>query len=137
MSRPALLIPLLMLCAQAAAQEPKPDCANQITQLDMNLCAAMDFDKADAELNEVWKDAREVARQLDRDISDTSLKGAEKSLLDAQRAWIGYRDGSCALAGWEARGGSMEPMLVSSCLETMTKARTTELRAFIGENKNE
>ena len=48
-----------------------------------------------------------------------------------QRGWIAYRDGQCELYGFEARGGSMEPMLVSGCKADMTRARTKELREFI------
>ena len=51
------------------------------------------------------------------------LKGADKALLAAQRAWIAYRDSQCELAGFEARGGSMEPMLVSGCLADLTRKR--------------
>ena len=59
------------------------------------------------------------------------LAVADGALRAAQRAWIGYRDGQCTLVGFEARGGTMEPMLVSGCKATLTRARTKELRDFI------
>ena len=34
------------------------DCENAMAQLDMNICAHEDFEAADAELNAVWKEAR-------------------------------------------------------------------------------
>ena len=55
--------------------------------------------------------------------------GAVDALKRAQRSWIGYRDGQCELAGFEARGGSMEPMLVSGCLADLTRKRTAELKS--------
>ncbi|MNT91411.1 hypothetical protein D3C72_2325040 [compost metagenome] len=62
--------------------------------------------------------------------------GAEEALKKAQRAWIGYRDGQCELAGFEARGGSMEPMLVSGCLAQLTTTRTEELKALLEPTEN-
>ena len=101
-----------------------------MAQQDMNNCAASDYEAADAELNAVWKQARAVAKDLDAELSD-DLKGADKALLAGQRGWIAYRDGQCELAGFEARGGSMEPMLVSGCLADLTRKRTQELKQFI------
>jgi len=120
---------LLGLAAPAAAED-EIDCENAMAQQDMNICAYRDFEAADAELNTVWKDAREAAKESDAELPD-ELKGADKALLAAQRAWIGYRDAQCELAGFEARGGSMEPMFVSGCKAELTRARTKELKAFV------
>ena len=106
------------------------DCANAITQLEMNLCAAREYQAADTELNTVWKDARAAARYADAEQSE-DLRGADEALLAGQRGWLAYRDGQCKLAGFDARGGSMEPMLVSSCLADLTRKRTQELKDFI------
>ena len=114
----------------AAIAQDDIDCANAMAQQEMNYCAAKEFEAADAELNAFWKDARAKTRQLDAEQSD-DLKGADKALVAAQRGWIAYRDGHCALYGFEARGGSMEPMLVSGCMAELTRARMKELREFI------
>lgn len=113
------------------AQEKAIDCENAMAQQEMNFCALQDFEKADKELNDIWKEARAAARALDEEEPDETLRGAERELVAAQRGWIAYRDGSCNLAGWEAHGGSMEPMLISGCLAELTRKRTTELREFI------
>lgn len=42
-------------------------------------------------------------------------------------AWVSFRDANCEAAGFQARGGTMEPMLVSSCLADMSKKRAEEL----------
>jgi uncharacterized protein YecT (DUF1311 family) len=123
---------LLALAAAApAAAQDDIDCKNPMAQQDMNFCAEKDFEAADAELNAAWKDARKTARDLDDELMD-ELKGADKALLAAQRAWIAYRDRQCELEGFEARGGSMEPMLVSGCMAELTRARTKQLKTFIG-----
>jgi uncharacterized protein YecT (DUF1311 family) len=106
------------------------DCANAMAQQEMNICAQRDFEAADTELNAVWKDARAAAKDADAEQPD-DLKGADDSLLAAQRGWLTYREAQCKLAGFEARGGSMEPMLVSGCLADLTRKRIDELKQFI------
>ena len=123
----ALLVPLM---GGASAEDQQIDCNDAMAQQDMNICAHRDFEVADAELNAAWKEARDAAKEMDAEQSE-DLKGAVAALLAAQRGWIAYRDGECDLAGFEARGGSMEPMLVSSCLADVTRARTNELKKFI------
>jgi uncharacterized protein YecT (DUF1311 family) len=126
---PAVLVMSLAVMPRAWAQDDV-DCANAMAQQDMNFCAAKDYEAADAEMNAVWKDARAATKDLDAELSD-DLKGAEAALLAAQRGWLAYRDGQCEVAGFEARGGSMEPMLVSGCLADLTRKRTQELKEFI------
>jgi uncharacterized protein YecT (DUF1311 family) len=48
--------------------------------------------------------------------------------VTAQRAWVAFRDANCALSGFQARGGSMEPMLIASCRAEMSAKRAEELR---------
>lgn len=126
-----LFITLLVLApVPALAQEEDIDCNNAMAQQDMNHCAWLDFEAADAELNAVWKEAKAAAKAMDVEFEEP-MKGAEKALIAGQRGWIAYRDGQCELAGWEAHGGSMEPMLVSGCMAELTRARTKELKDFI------
>lgn len=115
---------------QATAQEqaaPEPDCKAPVTQSDMNECAARDSQAADKDLNAQYKQTREAVRNLDRDLDD-ALKGAEKALVEAQRAWVTFRDADCRLQGFQARGGTMEPLLVSSCLADKSRERTKQLK---------
>lgn len=107
------------------------DCDNAQTQMDMNICADKDYQQADKALNAAYKKAVAAAREMDDNVKDMgeAYVGAVDALKRAQRAWIGYRDGQCEFAGFEARGGSMEPMLVSGCLADLTRKRTDELKA--------
>ncbi len=131
--RYAIAACLLVVAAAPAGAQEDLDCENAVAQVELNICADQDYQKADAELNKVWKEARRTAKEVDADQPSNEMKGAEAALLAAQRAWITYRDRNCELAGFDARGGSMEPMLVSGCLAEMTRARTKELRSFTGE----
>jgi uncharacterized protein YecT (DUF1311 family) len=126
-----ILVFAFFLAAVPAHAEDQIDCANAVAQMELNMCAYQDFEKADAELNAVWKEAKTSAGEMDSQQDEESMKGAAKALLAALRGWIAYRDGACELSGWEAHGGSMEPMVVSGCLAQMTRARTKELQDFL------
>jgi len=52
-------------------------------------------------------------------------------LLEAQRAWLVYRDAQCRLEGYSLLGGSAQPMIVSGCLAMLTRQRTQELRDLV------
>lgn len=130
----ALLL-LAVVAAPAFAQdgESRVDCADPVTQQDMNDCANRDFEAADAELNAVYKQAMAAMRKTDAEMADLNgaYAGAVEALKKAQRGWVAYRDGTCTLAGFEARGGSMEPMLVSGCLAETTRKRTADLKDLV------
>lgn len=134
---PALSL-LLCCTAPANAQQPEPDCRKAVSQMDLNICADQDYPAADAELNKTYRLVVAAMQATDKELGDidAAYAGALEALKKAQRAWIGYRDGQCELAGFEARGGSMEPMLVSGCLTELTRKRTAELKELMESAEN-
>ncbi len=118
----------LLLSASAQAQET-PDCKDPQMQTDMTICAGLAFDEADKTLNEAYRKAIASAKEMDGYL-EGDLKGAEKALRDAQRAWVPFRDKACESYGFLARGGSMEPMLVANCMTKLTRNRIEELEEF-------
>ena len=108
-----------------AQEESQVDCENAMAQSDMNFCANKDYEAADKELNAVYRKTVATMKDTDKDLGaiNENYVGAVDALND-------YRDGQCELAGFEARGGSMEPMLVSGCLADLTKKRTAELKGL-------
>ncbi|UYZ08905.1 lysozyme inhibitor LprI family protein [Agrobacterium salinitolerans] len=108
-----------------AAQEP--NCKEPQTQADMTICAGKDYEKADKQLNVDYQKLRKLLVERDK-AADADGKGAADALVTAQRAWVAFRDANCALSGFQARGGSMEPMLISSCLAEMSTKRADDLR---------
>ncbi|HEX8117672.1 MAG TPA: lysozyme inhibitor LprI family protein, partial [Pyrinomonadaceae bacterium] len=75
------------------------------------------FKEADARLNRVYK---ELASKLEGD--------APGRLKLVEIAWTKYRDDNCDFEASRFEGGSMRPLIYSSCMERMTRARTAELR---------
>lgn len=129
----SLLLPLLM---QAA--EPLPNCdkkeADEGVQPAMNQCAWRDFRIADDELNAQWKITAAAMKERDaewatfKEANDTRL-GWFDSLLEAQRAWLRYRDAHCGMDRYAPISwGSMEPMLVAFCMRGLTQDRTQQLK---------
>lgn len=106
-----------------------PNCAEPITQADMTQCAWRDFKVADTALNAQWKVTLDAMKQADRVTSmQDGRPGYAAALLKAQRAWLVFRDAQCLSEGYEARGGSMESMLVGGCRAELTRQRTAQLK---------
>jgi uncharacterized protein YecT (DUF1311 family) len=122
------MMALLLLAAQSAA-----NCANPQTQLEMTTCAGQDFQKADAALNAQWKRTAARMKALDVDPVKDGRPSYSQALLVAQRAWLAYRDAHCRSAGYYARGGSMEPMLVATCRAELTRERARQLKELTAE----
>lgn len=125
------LVMTALICITAGISMPvaaqEPDCKEPQTQADMTICAGKDYEKADKELNVAYQKLRKLLIERDK-AADADGKGATDALVTAQRAWVAFRDANCALAGFQARGGSMEPMLISSCLTETSGKRAEELR---------
>lgn len=110
--------------------------ADKGIQIEMNICAYHEFVAADAALNSQWKltaDAMKLRDENFESVYDDRL-GYFQSLLEAQLAWLTFRDAHCRSEGYYARGGSLEPLLVSTCKTGLTEARTEQLAALIGDN---
>jgi uncharacterized protein YecT (DUF1311 family) len=131
---------ILMLCgcvllqdAPASGEDVRDvDCNNAMTQVDMNQCAAEDYRKADAAMNAQWAETRAAMLAWDRATPPSDDNGAAKRLLASQRAWLAFRDAACDVEGYSVEGGSMQPLVISSCLAALTTRRTEELKSLVG-----
>jgi len=99
------------------------DCSRLTTQMELNQCAGANDKSADTALNTLY-------RQLMAGETDGAVK---QRLIEAERAWIAYRDKECAYqVGPQQDGGSIWPMEMSNCLEQLTAARIAELSKLRG-----
>ncbi len=122
---------LIFALALAAAQVVE-SCENPITQTDMNICAAQDLAKADAELNLQWAETAKLLKATDRDSGEKP--GEFETALEAQRAWLKYRRAHCTGVAFYARGGSMESMLYGHCASKLTRERSKQLAELTQTN---
>ena len=118
---------LALGAAGAHAQTPPAyhvtDCNGLTTQMELDQCAGANDKSADTALNTLY-------RQLMAQETDAAGK---QRLVEAERAWIAYRDKECAYqVGPQQDGGSIWPMEKSNCLEQLTAARIAELSKLRG-----
>lgn len=125
----AMLCGCVLLVDGPAVSEDAPDvdCSKAETQMDMNFCAAKDYEAADKALNAQWLLTKAM---MDRVDTERGQKDGAKKLVTSQRAWLAYRDAQCELDGHAMDGGSAQPLLVSSCLADLTRKRTDELKSL-------
>lgn len=108
---------LVLLAGASAARAQECDRGDDSQQM-MNICAAEDYQAADAKLNQAYQDL------INSDDAD------DKKLLQvAQRAWISFRDAECAHSTAASSGGSIHPMEDSQCLTRLTNDRIKQLAA--------
>ena len=121
---------LLAFSPSAHASDWNCSDAGSLPQQGMNYCAHQDYLAADAELNAVYKRVRAAVAKMDYG-GRPDGKPEVDVLRDAQRAWIKFRDLACDMEGIHMRGGTMERLLVSACLEEKTRQRIKDLRYLI------
>lgn len=105
------------------------DCEDAMSQVEMTACADQDYQKADAELNKVYK-------ELQKQYKGEALFLA--NLKKAQQAWIKFKDAEVDAhfplapdADAYVEYGTMYPMSVSLLLTTLTQGRTKQLKELL------
>lgn len=105
-----------------AGEQAEDPCPGARTQQDLNLCASRAFERADAELNTLY-------RQLLKDAGP-----AEKAKLRAaQLAWLKFRDAHCEYVAFGNQGGSIYPMVYGFCRAEVTGERSRQFRDTLRE----
>ena len=118
MRETATIMLLTVLYSGSVAASP---CADP-TQRGLDACAGAARDKADAALNGAYKQI--VGRLADN-------PGKTKRLIEAEKAWIAFRDAECAFANSDPEGGSIHSMEVTLCEEKLTNIRAQQLRSYL------
>jgi uncharacterized protein YecT (DUF1311 family) len=129
----AIAAALLLAQAAPSTADETVDCDDAQTQADMNLCSARDFKNSDAALNAQWAETSARMKALDAELDREHDKqpGYFETLLDGQRAWLKFRDAQCLSESFMARGGTLQPTLVSQCKTYLTELRIQQLRNLV------
>ena len=107
--------------------DPSEDCANPITQTDMNICSAKDYSTSRAELDEVYQRALE-------DLKDNSEALSEFEKIQTQ--WENYSNLNCDYNMNMYEGGSIAPLIYATCMDRLTKQRITTIKNMFPEWDN-
>ena len=119
-----LIVSGLLLNAAPAAAAEKDMSPEYLTCMDKSKgvtsemldCISAEYDRQDARLNENYK----------RLMSKLSTKRKE-GLLEAQRAWVKFRDANCRFY-YDPEGGSAAHLAGTDCTLNATADRATELK---------
>ena len=116
--------------AAAGPGESAPQCLGQAagacveagndTTLGTSTCIQSETAAWDVILNREYKAVRTTLKAQDPALADM--------LLQAQRAWIAYRDAECALEYGRWGGGSIRTIVGANCMMLETAERAIELR---------
>jgi uncharacterized protein YecT (DUF1311 family) len=102
--------------AQHMNEKDSP-CADVGTTSDLVTCLYKAGGLSDIELNKVYN---EIRKSLD--------PNELKSLVATEKLWLKYRDSNCSAERELYGNGTAGPPVYLACLESMTRARTKELR---------
>lgn len=118
-----IALPILTIIAHsnfARSDSQNINCNNPQTTVQMRNCANEKYQQADRKLN-----------QVDRQLKPKLNPSRQKKLVDAQLAWIQFRDKSCQFEASYAEGGTLEPVLKLSCLADLTEQRVKKLEKYL------
>lgn len=104
----------------------RADCAAAVTQFELTQCAYDDWQAWDGQLNAAYKAAMGEMASIDTSLPAAD-RGAAAALREGQRAWITFRDRTCAAEAWAMKGGSAEPMVMYGCMAQLTEDRAGQL----------
>lgn len=98
------------------------DCDNASDQATLNECADKAYKTSDRQLNELYG---EIKQRLADD------SGKKKLWVAGQQAWIAFRDAECEFSSSGVKGGSAYPMILTICLDGLTKKRIEDFNAYL------
>ena len=97
-------------------------CDGDLTQTELNICSAKEYKDADKVLNQTYNSYL------------SKLNAKEKKQFKAvQLNWIKYKESDCKYLASGYEGGSIQPLVINSCLTDKTKIRTEELKMYLEE----
>ena len=107
---------------EQAVQIYATDHSEHMTQADMNRHAAASFHRAEERLAALVEDLRQY-------LSGGRLDAFENS----QQMWLRYREASAEFQSSQYHGGSIQPLIHASALESVTISRIVELEPLLKE----
>jgi uncharacterized protein YecT (DUF1311 family) len=109
----------------AAAEDP---CASAQTTKQINECKHRQLERADSELNATYQ--KVLTRLSAPDALGRPQDEEKKSVVEAQRHWVKFREANC-FAVWSLNAdGTVRTALNIGCLEELAVQREQQLRKW-------
>lgn len=115
-----------------AAEDP---CANVVTTLEINNCMNERLARAERELNSTYQ---KVLAQFDEpDAMGRTQDQEKRSLEEAQRHWIKFRQANCYVIWLMNADGTIRVSMKVGCLEELAIQREQQLRKWFLDGAEE
>lgn len=116
---PALIFSCLIATFSMAVFSA-PNCQNPANQIDTDECAVLEYKKADAQLNKLYKELMGNLEAEDK-----------QQLKQVQLNWVKYKEAQCKLEG--AKYGKMGGLIEKNCQTRITKQRNADFVEMLRE----
>jgi len=129
---------LIVVAALVVSLPALADSAADLAKIDATYKKCMDTDQSNAGMKQCTWSAGEAAdkvlNQTYQRVSkewgagdDADAKERKKRLVNAQRAWVTFRDAQCLLDGAAMLGGTGEGLAQGICLYDQTRVRVKQI----------
>lgn len=126
----------LHMCIGASAEACIEESEGGGTTVEMSGCFALELQYWDDRLNAAYRTVRAAAKRLDAEMKEigSSAPSQADALRDMQRAWIKFRDATCAYERSLWGGGTGAGPASVACMMNETAEQALFLEAQIGLN---
>lgn len=114
-------------CFGTSAERCMSDTPGGYSTVAMGGCMSAEAEFWDDRLNAAYRELRAQDQRQDAEAPDHAPAQAE-ALRDMQRAWIGFRDATCAYEASQWGGGTGQGPAYAGCVMRMTAAQTLYLQ---------
>ena len=132
----AIIVILYLFANVTTAQNKKVDCENAVTQMDINFCAKYRYEKAQKNMDELYKELLKNIKERQNDFANDNQLSGEKfvnNFIDSQEQWKKYRKSYADFYSSIYHGGSMQPMIYFNAMTTITEERIKDLKDLLEE----
>ncbi|HEV2681976.1 MAG TPA: lysozyme inhibitor LprI family protein [Rhodanobacter sp.] len=107
------------------------DCKNATSTVQMNECMVQGAKVVDAKLNETYRRVLATLDGADDDAKQSYPASTKAALIEAQRAWVKYRDADCKAVFNRWKGGTIRTVMEQGCMKDRAEQRIKELAEFL------
>jgi len=125
-----LLSPISIAAILSSGEAVALDCSKAFTTPDMNECARIEQEKVEAELNATYKRALAFLDGRDPPIKEDAAR-AKAKLIEAQRAWITFRESDCEAVYSLNSSGTIRTLMWIGCMRSRAEQRIKELNRLM------
>lgn len=106
-------------------------CDDAGNTVQMNACMADQAKAAEIKLNQTYQRVLATLSSADSDQQQSYPASTKAALIEAERAWVKYRDADCKAVYNHWKGGTIRTSMELGCRQERAEQRTRQLEAFL------